>query len=140
MQFEEYILTLDITVTDLRKDILSALWYSNKPLKAYSILNTLKQIRPTAKPPTVYRVLDYLVKEDVVHRIEATQSYVLCTDHTCHETSKQILMICNQCEGIQEISDIDTQNALESISKTNNFEISSSVIELYGICKLCLQS
>ncbi len=140
MPFEEYIQSLNITVTPLRKDILATLWQNQKPLKAYTILNSLKQHRPSAKPPTVYRVLDFLVQEDIVHRIEATQSYVICSHQAQQEQSKHILMVCNKCKHISEISDNDLQLSINNIAKNNEFKVSSSVIELYGICKLCLQS
>ena len=140
MQFLDYINTLKIAVTPLRKDILSIFWFEAKPLKAYTILNQLKQKRPSAKPPTVYRVLEFLVQENIAHRIEATQSYVLCLNQIKHEQSKQVLMICNKCRNINEVSDASLQQVMYKLAQAHQFHIDSSVIELYGSCKLCLHS
>ena len=57
-------------LTPLRQDILDILRANNKPLGAYEILEKLKHKRPNAEPPTVYRVLDFLIDSKCVHRIE----------------------------------------------------------------------
>lgn len=140
MNFEDYIARLSIAITPLRKEVLSIFWQNSHPLKAYTVLDKLQQIRPSAKPPTVYRVLDYLTQMDIVHRVEGTQSYMLCLNQTEHEHSKQILLVCQNCQDIQEISDSNIQKSINNLTRTSHFSVSHSVIEIYGTCQICLQS
>ncbi len=42
------------------------------------LLDLLREAEPQAKPPTVYRALDFLLEQGFVHKVESTNSYVLC--------------------------------------------------------------
>ena len=112
------------------------LWYVDKPLKAYEILNELLLIKQNSKPPTVYRVLDYLVDCGVVHKIESIQSYTLC-----HEPKKnlasEVLMVCNRCHGVREVYDNDMIALIHKLSQENLFIVGQDVIELKGLCFAC---
>ncbi len=47
-------------------------------ISAYDLLDLLREAEPQAKPPTVYRALDFLLEQGFVHKVESTNSYVLC--------------------------------------------------------------
>lgn len=79
--FLDFCATVAHKPTSLRKNVLYILWRSDKPLKAYDILEQLLQFNANAKPPAVYRVLDYFVALGLVHKIESIQSYSLCQEH-----------------------------------------------------------
>jgi len=59
-----------VRLTALRKRVLELVWQSHRPLGAYDILAVLsEQDGRRAAPPTVYRALDFLLENGLVHRI-----------------------------------------------------------------------
>ncbi len=127
-----------ITLTPLRKDILSIMLSNKKPMGAYDILNKLKKKRPNAEPPTVYRVLDFLIGIQLIHRIEAQNTYVCCThladDKAIH---KAILLLCNHCHKSYEFTDKYVFDAITKFAKTNNVGVDDALIEMKGVCQQC---
>ena len=64
-------------VTPMRRHVLEALLDSHRPLGAYEIIERLAQHGRPA-PITVYRALDFLRDNDLVHRIESRNAFVAC--------------------------------------------------------------
>src|ERR1700722_1222822 len=102
--FLNYCATKELKFTSLRRSVLFILWKAEKPLKAYELLDKLLEIMQNAKPPTVYRVLDYFVEVGVVHKGESIQSYTLCFEPEKHQAS-EVLMLCNACHQVNELYD-----------------------------------
>lgn len=52
-------------------------------------------------PPTVYRALDFLLEQGFVHKVESTNSYVLCHlfDQPTHTSA---MFICDRCGAVKE--------------------------------------
>jgi len=127
-----------VTLTPLRQDILSILAANHKPMGAYDILNKLKKKRPNAEPPTVYRVLEFLIEAKMIHRIEAQNAYVCCAhlsqDKNLHKT---ILLICKNCNKSFEFEDKNIFDAINKFAKKNSVEIDDTLIEMKGLCENC---
>ncbi|VEG91874.1 Fur family transcriptional regulator [Legionella spiritensis] len=134
--FLEFCSTTSHKLTSLRKHILYILWSANKPLKAYEILDQLLQTMSNAKPPTVYRVLDYFVVNGLVHKIESIQSYTLCQEPD-KQYASEILMVCDSCHGVLEVYDETLHGLLKRLSTNRQFALGADTIELKGICHLC---
>lgn len=134
--FIDYCLSIHNRLTSMRKCILFILWQSEKPLKAYELLNELLSVKPNAKPPTVYRVLDYFVACGVAHKIESIQSYTLCCEPKKHLPS-EILMVCNQCHAVHEVYDKAMHTLMQQLSKDNAFYLGQDAIEVKGFCNAC---
>lgn len=136
VSFIDYCAAIELKLTSLRKSVLFILWNTEKPLKAYEILDRLLEIKKNSRPPTVYRVLDYFVESGVVHKIESIQSYTLC-----HEPEKQlsseILMVCNDCHQVQEVYDKSILALVQKLSQENHFRLGQDIIELKGVCEKC---
>ena len=64
-------------LTPMRRQVLEALLASHKPLGAYEIIERLADKRRPA-PITVYRALDFLRDNGLVHRIESRNAFVAC--------------------------------------------------------------
>ena len=137
MTFNSFCKQLNVKMTRLRQSILSILWHSSKPLKAYDILEKLKETQENAKPPTVYRVLDYLVAEGIIHKLPSIQSYTLCCHPNEHHHSADILMICHDCLNVTEIHDPIMHAVIEKISSENKFSTKNDSIEIRGLCAKC---
>ena len=126
-----------LRLTALRKRVLELVWQSHKPLGAYDILAVLsEEDGRRAAPPTVYRALDYLAAQGVVHYLPSLQKYVLCP-HGQHDHFSQLL-IC-QCCGLVEESSLEetTVSVLKQQAVRHGFVLLPQFIELQGICSAC---
>ena len=65
--------------TELRREVLRLIWLSHIPTKAYDILEKLKGKAWSAKPPTVYRALDFLLETGLVHKLDSINAYIGCS-------------------------------------------------------------
>ncbi|MBA3536001.1 MAG: transcriptional repressor [Tatlockia sp.] len=136
--FLNYCATMELKITSLRKSVLFILWNTEKPLKAYEILDNLLKIKKNAMPPTVYRVLEYFVAFGVIHKIESIQSYTLCREPEKHYSS-EVLMVCNNCHQVNELYDGVLHALVQKLSQENHFHLGKGAIELRGSCEKCSQ-
>jgi len=63
-------------LTDLRRDVLGLILEAPGPTGAYDLLERLRARRGGAAPPTVYRALDFLLEQRLIHRIERLAAFV----------------------------------------------------------------
>src|SRR3954453_12524056 len=68
----------DQRLTPPRRRVLELLLQHGQPMKAYDLIAGFATGGPPAKPPTVYRALDFLEKQGFAHRIESLNAYVAC--------------------------------------------------------------
>ena len=73
---------------------------SEKPLKAYEVLNKLEKVLNSPKPPTIYRAIEFWQSHKFIHRIESLNAYTACKANHFHEGSQ--FMICNACGKVIE--------------------------------------
>jgi Fur family zinc uptake transcriptional regulator len=138
-EFSRICINKGITLTPLRQDVLEVMLASKPPLTAYEILDKLKQKRPNAEPPTVYRVLEFLIREKVIHRIESKNTYVCCS-HLAEvdQLHSTIIFFCNICRNCFEYADKLIAKNLKKLIDNNRLSVESSVIEMQGTCSNCL--
>lgn len=130
----------DIKLTDLRKDVLAILLQKHKPMGAYDVLEKLRKKRPNAEPPTVYRVLDFLVEAKLVHRIESQNAFVCCSHIDDQKTAHQtLLLICKSCQHSFEYTNPAFFRSINQFADKNSISIDSDLIEIKGTCKKCLR-
>src|ERR1700677_4755418 len=68
-------------LTDLRREVLGLILDSDAATGAYDLLDRLRAIRQGAAPPTVYRALEFLLEQGLIHKLESLSSYVGCISH-----------------------------------------------------------
>jgi Fur family zinc uptake transcriptional regulator len=61
--------------------VLQALLSSHRPLGAYEVIDELAKSMPRPAPITVYRALDFLMENGLVHRIESRNAFLACAHH-----------------------------------------------------------
>src|SRR5690606_24636684 len=66
--------------TPIRRKVLELLLNHERSLKAYELLTEIRTIYPNATPPTVYRALDFLLDEGLVHRVDTLNTFMACGD------------------------------------------------------------
>ena len=70
-------------LTKNQKIVLNLLQSSGEPLKAYSILDSLKK-EGLKSPLQIYRALDKLVELGRIHKIESKNSFIVCSLSLIH--------------------------------------------------------
>ena len=121
-------------LTKIRRKVLHLLLESAEPAKAYDLLANLDG-EGAAKPPTVYRALDFLQEMGLAHKIESLNAYVAC-GHAKHAHSA-VFMICDSCGSAEEIHAVETTQAIADETLAAGFRINNTVIEARGICRKC---
>lgn len=126
-------------LTPLRKTVLELVWQSHQPVGAYDILAQLgKQESRPAQPPTVYRALDFLLEQGLIHRLSSLNAFIGCPHPGEHHLSS--FLICNQCRTTQEVDHAAINDAIQSCASEQGFIVSGSSIELTGLCCNCAAS
>jgi Fur family zinc uptake transcriptional regulator len=123
-------------LTDLRRQVLGLVLAAKAPIGAYELLDRLRTHRSGAAPPTVYRALDFLLAQGVIHRVERLSAFVSCLGHEAHEHRAQFL-ICGGCGQVTEIEDHAVETALAEAASRTGFAIRGATIEAEGLCAAC---
>ncbi len=122
--------------TKLRKNILRLIWESHIPLKAYDILERLRGEDYSAKPITVYRILDFFLKNNIIHKLEKLNVFMGCNhpgdEHNCY------FIICNKCHMVEEACEDTVLQSIYSSLKKKEFLPSHVTLEITGTCHNCL--
>ena len=125
-----------VRFTALRKRVLELVWQSHKPLGAYDVLDTLaREDGRRAAPPTVYRALDFLLEQGLVHRIASLNAFIGCS-HPEHRHQGQFL-ICRNCRIAIELDHPSIHNAIAGSAKSIDFDVESETVEITGLCVQC---
>lgn len=124
-----------VRLTPLRRRVLQAVWSSHKPIGAYDILTVLTNERGTTAPPTVYRALEFLLENGLIHRIESLNAFAGCTKPGREHTWQ--LLICRACGRVAEISDTELERSIAGAASRAGFTLQRRVIELTGLCSAC---
>lgn len=123
--------------TALRRTILKFVWAEHKAVKAYDLLDKLAKTETgSAKPPTVYRALDFLIEQGLVHKIQSLNAYVGCPYPGEKHLSQ--FLICDRCEAITEINVSNISKWFLSKADEIGFDVHSQTVELHGHCRQCL--
>jgi len=123
-------------LTELRRLVLALILAERAPIGAYELLDRLRAHRSGAAPPTVYRALDFLLAQGVIHRVERLSAFVSCLGDEAHEHRAQFL-ICGGCGQVTEIEDHEVEAALAQAARRSGFAIKGATIEAEGLCAAC---
>jgi Fur family zinc uptake transcriptional regulator len=124
-------------LTPIRQHVLTLLLEAGRSLKAYELLEAMKQLYPQAKPPTVYRALDFLVEEGLIHRLDAVNAWTACQDVSGHH--HDLLIVCTRCGKVAELSAPLISHQLQDMIHAAGFIQTTSETELRAMCKDCSQ-
>lgn len=124
-------------LTPLRREVLELILKAHTPLTAYQLLDQLKLLRKSAVPPTIYRALEFLLENQLIHKIERLNAFVPCVESDHHHHNDAQFLICKQCSVVQEIEDHAISAALAKAAAAQGFITSRAMVELDGICAAC---
>lgn len=127
-----------VRFTPIRREVLELIWESHRAVKAYDLLDRIKPKSGTAKPATVYRALDFLLVQGLIHKVESLNAFIGCSfSDRRHE---QLLLTCVQCH---EVEERPGERVMEDIAKELEqaaFTMQRKTIEIHGICGRCAAS
>ena len=129
-----------VRLTEKRKQISTGLIESNKALSAYELIAFCKQRFNTTMPAmSVYRILEFLEDQHLVHKLNLANKYVACMHISCdHAHAVPQFLICRNCSKVKEISiNQTTISALSETVKSAGYNLFSPQVELNCLCESC---
>lgn len=140
-QIEESLAALGIRLSESRRSVLSLLLKAEKPVGAYNLMERLRAANGlTVAPPTVYRALNFLISQGLVHRIERLDAFAVCSDvangRGTHTHGCQFL-ICQCCGTALEMYEGPVMHALSQAATRSGFAVGHAVVEVEGVCAGC---
>ena len=123
-------------MTPPRRRVLELLLAAGEPVKAYDLIARFGVDGQAAKPPTVYRALEFLERKGLAHRIASISAYVACTadadDSRAHAAA---FLICDCCGAAEEFEpDFSSQLAA---AEHAGYQVSTITLEARGRCAAC---
>jgi Fur family zinc uptake transcriptional regulator len=122
-------------LTALRRRVLEIVWRSHAPIGAYAVLDLLAAERGRVTPPTVYRALEFLAREGLVHRLDTLNAFVGCS-RPAHGHAARFL-ICGACGVVHEFEDAAVDRALAVAAALAGFAVDRQTVEIRGRCGPC---
>jgi Fur family zinc uptake transcriptional regulator len=122
-------------LTATRRQVLGLVWGSHRPRGAYAILEDMAVDGKRVAPLTVYRALDFLVEQGLVHRIESLNAYIGCPDPTRTHTGQ--FLVCKACGDTIELNDSRVTAAIVESAHDLGFIVDKPTVEVRGLCPAC---
>lgn len=105
-------------------------------MSAYDILAELEP-HGVKGATVVYRALDSLMNNGMVHKIQALNTFVACTCKADHDHSLSVLTVCQKCSNVAELHDHGVIHHLEELRDQGVLLAEHAVIELPVTCQKC---
>jgi Fur family zinc uptake transcriptional regulator len=116
--------------------VLQAVEKAGAPQSAYDLLAALRP-QGFKAPLQVYRALDRLVAQGLVHKLETLSAYVACQHPTGEGHAATVFMICNSCGAVAERTNQCISTDLHALAEKDGFNVAQTSIELRGHCGRC---
>lgn len=128
-------------LTTKRKQVLAQLVQSSKALSAYELIDLYNDQYDEKIPAmSVYRILEFLEGEHLVHKLNLANKYVACAHISCdHSHGVQQFLICGSCSKVKEIS--ISQSTMKELNETvvnADYQLISPQIEINCLCNQCV--
>ena len=124
-------------LTAPRKRVLELLLAAPGPVKAYDLIGAFGADGEAAKPPTVYRALEFLERQGFAHRIESLNAYVAC--RLGEQSHAAAFLICDCCGATREVEPTGS-TAFIAAAEGAGYAVSTLTIEARGRCEACRNS
>lgn len=125
-------------LTPIRKQVLTLIWQSHKPLGAYDLIEMVSQSGKRTAPPTIYRALEFLQSLGLIHRLSTLNAFIGCSVQEEHHEG--CFLICTECNNVEEMNASDTCAQLKHKVAPSGFTVNQTQIEVSGICAQCSSS
>lgn len=123
------------SLTPLRRRVLEIVLNAGRPLGAYDVMEIMAKDRGRVAPPTVYRSLDFLVEQGLVHKVLSVNGFVACSSAARPHDAE--LFVCRACGTAVEVARKAMDERIEATAAELGFTIESVVLEVRGLCRDC---
>lgn len=121
-------------MTAPRARVLALLLAAGEPMKAYDLIARYGHDGQPAKPPTVYRALEFLERQGLAHRIASISAYVACAGHEGDHAAA--FLICDCCGATAEVA-APVAEGLDAAARKAGYAITRTTVEAHGRCPEC---
>jgi Fur family zinc uptake transcriptional regulator len=121
-------------LTSPRRRVLELLLGAGQPVKAYDLIAAFGGDGAPAKPPTVYRALDFLERQGFAHRIESLNAYVACRQGP--EAHAAAFLICDCCGDTREVEPVGAEQLVQ-LARGSGYTVDVVTLEAHGRCAAC---
>lgn len=122
--------------------MLSGLLESDRALSAYELVDVFRD-RDEAEllPMSVYRILEFLEGEGLVHRLSTANKYVACSHIACrHEHEVPQFLICKRCHRVDEVAiPGELISTIAQTVESAGFRLARKQLELDCLCHDCAE-
>jgi len=125
-----------LRLTPIRANALRLIADAGRPVKAYELLDRMKETHGAAAPPTVYRALDFLLEHGFIHKLASINAFVGC-HHPGGAAHAVPFLICDRCQSATELEDDSIVDALDASARGIGFEPRAQTLEVHGLCAAC---
>ncbi|MDD2876499.1 MAG: Fur family transcriptional regulator [Acidiphilium sp.] len=122
--------------TALRRAVFALILQAKTPATAYELLDRLRATHKAATPATVYRALEFLSENVLIHKVESLSAFIPCAEAARHNHAAQ-LYICRQCGTVAEHEDRAVAQALGAAAAKLGFQPANIIVEIEGVCARC---
>ncbi|MDA1000040.1 MAG: Fur family transcriptional regulator [bacterium] len=122
-------------LTRRRRAVLEILWESHSPVGAYAILERMNAGAARLAPISVYRALEFLMRQGFVHRLASINTYAGCGWPGAPHSAQ--FLICSVCGTVAELHDEKIGDAIVSAARDARFEVDAPIVEIQGLCPRC---
>ena len=120
--------------------MLNGLLISERALSAYELVDACnRQNEKKISAMSIYRILQFLEDQHLVHKLNLANKFVACSHITCdHGHDNSQFLICRACSKVKEInvsSSVmsDLQLSIEKV----DFTLASPQLEINCLCGAC---
>lgn len=124
-----------VRLTAQRRRVLEIIAASHAAIGAYEIMDRLGEQQRRPAPISVYRALDFLIAQRLVHRIASRNAYIACT--APRATHGAQFLICERCGAIGEVCNGAVEDAIAAAAHAAGFAKATSLVEVAGLCAFC---
>lgn len=126
-----------------RRLVLDALERAETPLSPYELAERIREVGEKGDVVSVYRILQTLEENDLVHRVLASGKFRKCQlapEHDCHRHQLQHChhnLVCRGCGHIEEIHCPGMDLIEQALATQSSFQIEHHSLEFTGLCIKC---
>lgn len=121
-------------LTAPRRRVLELLLAAGRPMKAYDLIAAFGTDGRAAKPPTVYRALEFLERNGLAHRIASISAYVACVHGEAGHAAA--FLICDCCGDTRELVPFNSAG-LANGAVAAGYRLDRVTLEAHGLCRDC---
>ncbi len=126
-------------MTANRKAVYLQVLSSHKAQNAAEIADGLaRDGKRSVSPMMVYRALDFLVEQGLIHKISSLNAYIGCAEPMTARA--HCFLICTVCGVVTDYHDEAVVQQLTKHIRAIGFNPKSPVVEVPGICPFCQDS